>query len=843
MPAQSTVVYKYNVEEADLKYGVKVNLRSIEGDADLYVSRTCKVPNEEDYQWASSADGDDVIKIMPGSVFALDPAGFLTLNSPPQTLHSDPQFRVGTYYIGVYGFDRVDYRVLCTVLSRKSHSSHHSRVSKSTKQRLIARIAQVRDPESRENSELRVRVQEIKADRARGLAALEEENAEKQRKRMEEWRIHRAADADRHRLDFKDSSSGSAGTRGRAGVRTLHWVVAIAVASAASRWAKAAARARKLARGRRRFSSARYGQAGGKKRRISRSMTSIPIEKPAETLGRLRHTNTQRRMRHAERLSDLELEANLKAAVLERQNTERFKEAEMRRKAINRSKSQRAKGGMGFGFGDGTTSEAAAGVAATRRRASLAQHTAVREDEDEDEDDEQAAAAAAAGAADKRETAARSCTRASRALQKVMSLQLKVLLDLERESDPDLWSTLYLMDHDGGAFVVLSSKGPAREVEREDGTASVESPTAQLGDHSNEVAKCARSGTEIASFNTEDQLLETYLPIIVGRASHGVIKVVSSVNAKHAWQEGRLGAYIETFNATLKASCQTGQDQGVGHGHGGGAEVGQEEVSEEAGPGNAGRMPNPYELVQKIAVPDVNVEDPDGLLRGLGFFLEVMQGAVEECKEECREMVASREQLEEGAKASDGAKESGGGEEHKTRSTRWKPTREKKFQDLCKALERYETVKAISFKERMEIMKVRAEAEATARSKPRIKGQEPPPGGFVCRETTLALGAPTSRHLCSALLSNPLHLSTLPFSLSLSLFPTPSPPPSRRPPAAEPLESTHFHGYCGKGYLRERQKFKEMPMDRSQTSKQKELGLGGTSRPVHHILKSKVGWT
>ena len=57
------------MEEADLKYGVKVNLRSIEGDADLYVSRTCKVPSQEDYQWASSADGDDVIKIMPGCVF------------------------------------------------------------------------------------------------------------------------------------------------------------------------------------------------------------------------------------------------------------------------------------------------------------------------------------------------------------------------------------------------------------------------------------------------------------------------------------------------------------------------------------------------------------------------------------------------------------------------------------------------------------------------------------------------------------------------------------------------------------------------------------------------------
>ena len=60
------MVYKYNVEEGDLKYGIKVNLRSIEGDADLYVSRTCKVPSQEDYQWASSADGDDVIKIMPG---------------------------------------------------------------------------------------------------------------------------------------------------------------------------------------------------------------------------------------------------------------------------------------------------------------------------------------------------------------------------------------------------------------------------------------------------------------------------------------------------------------------------------------------------------------------------------------------------------------------------------------------------------------------------------------------------------------------------------------------------------------------------------------------------------
>ena len=628
----------------------------------------------------------------------------------------DPQFRVGTYYIGVYGFDRVDYRVSCTVLSRKSHSSHHSRVSKSTKQRLMARIAVVRDPESRENSELRMRVQEIKAGRALHLAQLEQENAEKQKKRVEEWRLHRAADADRHRLDFKKSSSGLAGTRGRMHTRVLHWAVAIAVGSTASRWAAAAAQARKLAERRRRFSSARYSPGGGKRRRISRSATSIPIEKPAETLGRLRHTNTQRWNRHAERLSDLELQANLKATALEQQSTEKFKDAALRREAFNMRRSEKAKASSSLG---------AKGVSMT----GIGKHTSLPDQVNRSAKNEKRRHHSGSNKTTTTTEAESAATAAAvalavHALRKIIAMQLQTVLELEHELDPKLGSTLYLVDHDSGAFVQLTPAGLVLKVD--DGEIS-------------ELAECTRSGNELALFNTDEQLLETFRPITIGGISQGVIRVESSVNAKQAWQEGRLGRYIEAFTAALRVSCEAAARR---DNNDGGIDVQNENVEEDEesaklgevgvekkdkdGQTERGDKPTPHELVRLIVAPDVDVAEPERLLHRTILLLRAMQDTVKECQKECHDMVISHTKIARGDKADEIQVEEQGGEQ--AGSVRWKPTQKKKYEDLCKALERYETVKAISFKERMEIMKVRAEAEAKARSKQRFVGKDQPPG-------------------------------------------------------------------------------------------------------------------
>ena len=117
-------------------------------------------------------------------------------------------------------------------------------------------------------------------------------------------------------------------------------------------------------------------------------------------------------------------------------------------------------------------------------------------------------------------------------------MQLQTVLDLERESDPKLGSTLYLVDHNSSAFVQLTPAGLMLKVS--DGEKS-------------ELAECARSGNELALLNTDEQILETFIPITAGGISQGVVRVESSVNAKQAWREGRLGRYIEAFTAAL--SC------------------------------------------------------------------------------------------------------------------------------------------------------------------------------------------------------------------------------------------------------------------------------------------------